>query len=351
MKSRIQEPKVSRRKFLSSGVRSASLVAAGTAMATGAAHRAKAAASNPYEYKVDHLFKTDPKLIGYEQAGKFVTPEKDPRRIFVGPDDTVYLAAGNLLVLSSKEGARRNELKFAEPVRAVTIAADGTLYVALRGKVQTFDRKLEKAAEWDAPLKKAWFAGLAVGENDVFIGDAGNRVVWRYDRSGKLTGRLGEKNAARNIPGLICPSPFLDVELAKDGLLRVTNPGRHQVEAYTFDGDLELSWGKPSFGIEGFCGCCNPINIALLADGRFVTCEKGIPRVKVYSERGVFECVVAGAETFPESLRSGRGLSKADGSMAGLDAAVDSQGRVYVLDQVAGEVRVMVPKPAAGKPA
>ena len=124
-----------------------------------------------------------------------------------------------------------------------------------------------------------------MGENNVFAADAGNRVVLRYDKSGKLAGRIGEKNKERNIPGLIIPSPYLGVVLAPDGLLRVNNTGRHRVEAYTVNGDLESSWGKPSNAIEGFCGCCNPIGLALLPDGRYVTCEKGLPRVKVYSRR------------------------------------------------------------------
>jgi hypothetical protein len=130
--------------------------------------------------------------------------------------------------------------------------------------------------------------------------------------------------------------------MQKDGLLRVTNPGRHRVEAYTVDGHLELAWGKPSAGIDGFCGCCNPINIALLPDGRMVTCEKGLPRVKIYREDGTLESVVAGTETFPENAKFSMNL--AAGKLGGLDAAVDSKGRVYILDPVTGVVRVMARK-------
>ncbi len=141
------------------------------------------------------------------------------------------------------------------------------------------------------------------------------------------------------MPGFIVPSPFLDVLIHRDGLLRVNNPGRHRVEAYTFDGDLEAAWGKPTAGIEGFCGCCNPIAIAALADGRLVTCEKGIPRVKIYSAAGDFESVVAGAESFPENAHACTDLN--DCIHGGIDAAVDSGGRIYILDIVTSDVRVM----------
>ena len=165
----------------------------------------------------------------------------------------------------------------------------------------------------------------------------------RYDHSGVLKGRIGEKNKDRNIPGFIVPSPFFDVKIAADGLLRVTNPGRHCVEAYTVEGDLEFSWGKPGAAIENFCGCCNPVNLAPLADGRMVTFEKGIPRVKVYGTDGAFECVVAGTESFAENAKV---CGPSDCTLGGLAGAVDARGRIYILDLVAAEVRIMERNPA-----
>jgi uncharacterized cupin superfamily protein len=91
-------------------------------------------------------------------------------------------------------------------------------------------------------------------------------------------------------------------------------------------------------GITGFCGCCNPINFALLPDGRYVTCEKGLPRVKIYSATGEFQSVVAGGESFAENARA---CGPFDCTAGGLDAAVDSQGHVYILDMVTGDIRVM----------
>jgi hypothetical protein len=180
-----------------------------------------------------------------------------------------------------------------------------------------------------------------LGEAHASAADAGNRLVWRYDRSGKLIRRIGQKDNDRNVPGFIVPSPLFDLKLHRDGLLRVANPGRHRVEAYTFDGDFEFAWGRASAAIDGFCGCCNPCNFALLPDGRFVTCEKGLPRVKVYGSAGEFESVVAGVESFPQNAKACSGEGAGDCSKGGLDAVVDSQGRVFILDPVTGDVRLM----------
>jgi hypothetical protein len=296
---------------------------------------------NPFAYDLERVSKTDPKLVRYEQAGRFACPGPGPRRLAIGPEDHVYIAARNGVSALDGEGRRLSQIVLGAPARCVAVGPDGTVYAGLRDHVEVFDPKGRRLAAWESPGKKVWLTGLAVAGKEVFVADAGNRVVLHYDELGKVAGRIGEKNKERNVPGLIVPSPYLDVKMGRDGLLRVNNPGRHLVEVYTPNGDLERAWGKASAAIEGFCGCCNPVGVALLPDGRYVTCEKGLPRVKIYSAEGVFESVVAGPESFPENARAGALNDASDGLLGGLDAAVDSQGRIYVLDLVGGDVRVM----------
>lgn len=331
---------VSRREFVGHITRGA--LVAGAAIVSGrTALAAQSGQSNPFAYDLSRLRHTDPKLVRYEETGRFRSPHGEPRRIAIGPGDQVFVAAGNYVTALGADGGRGLEIALNGPARCVAVAKDGTIFAGLRDHVEVFDDKGQRRATWESPGPKTWFTGLAVGENDVFAADAGNRVLLRYDRSGKLVRRLGEKNKDRGVPGFIVPSPYLDVEIAQDGLLRVNNPGRHHVEAYTFDGDFEGAWGKPSAAIDGFCGCCNPIGIAVLPDGRVVTCEKGLPRVKVYGSEGAFDSVVAGTDSFPENAKVGAGETRGDSTLAGLDATADSQGRIYILDFVAGDIRVM----------
>lgn len=342
---------MTRREFIERGARQTGLLGLAGAIAAVSARAGGGRGNgqpNPFAYDLGHLEKTDPRLVHYAEAGRFRCARGEVRRLAIGPDDRRYLAAGNCVVVLSDSGAAVSEIALAGPPRCLAVAKDGTVYVGLRDHVEVFDRKGQRQAAWNSPGARAWFTGLAVGANDLFAADAGNRLVWRYDRSGKLVGRIGQKDDDRHVPGFIVPSPFFDLKLHKDGLLRVANPGRHRVEAYTFDGDFEFAWGKASAAIDGFCGCCNPCNFALLPDGRFVTCEKGLPRVKVYSAAGKFECVVAGVESFAENARACSSEGAGDCSKAGLDAAVDSQGRIFILDRASGEVRLMRRKDAHG---
>ncbi len=336
---------LSRRQFLDRSIRGASLCALG-GIALGPSESSSRGAggsssANSFAYDIERLAITDPKLVKYEQIRKFSGLRAEPRRIAIGPQDRVYIATKNGVDILDGQGSKLGEVALTSPARCLAVAEDGTLYVGLRTHIEVLNAKGQSVSTWEPPTRKTWFTGLSVGANDLFAADSANRVVLRYDRSGKLLGRIGEKNQPHNIPGLIVPSPYLDVKLGRDDLLRVNNPGRHCVEVFTPNGDLEFSWGKPSASISGFCGCCNPIGLALLPDGRCITCEKGLPRVKVYSTERALECVVAGPELFRDDSQPGSVSDRPDETVGGLDAAVDSQGQVYILDLVAGNVRVM----------
>lgn len=293
---------------------------------------------NPFAYDVSHLQPTDPALITHIETARWKSPHPEAKRLAMDAQGTLHVCSGNYLAALNASGARGLEIAAAEPTRCGAIAEDGTIYLGLRDHIEVFDARGQRKTVWESLGKKAWLTGLAATKSEVFAADAGNRVVLRYDRSGKLIRRIGEKDKERNVPGFIIPSPFFSVALGRDGLLRVNNPGRHRMELYTVDGDFEGSWGVTAMVIKGFCGCCNPINFALLPDGRYVTCEKGLPRVKIHSATGEFESVVAGVEAFSENARA---CGPSDCTAGGLDVAVDSQGRIYILDIVTGDIRVM----------
>ncbi len=334
-------PQFDRRSFFRHGTASALALTAAGALAKTNVH---AAASDPFAYDISKYRKVDPALIKYERVARFRCPQPEPRRIVVGPDGRIYLATAPGICILGKDGSPLNEIACPAPARAVAVAEDGTLFVALRDHVEVRDTKGSQLASWEAPKGKPFLTGIAVGAKDVFVADSGNRVVHRYDRDGKLVCGIGQKNATRKIPGLILPSPFLDVVIAPDGLLRVNNPGRHRVELYTPEGDLELSWGRPSIAIDGFCGCCNPVGLAMLKDGRYVTFEKGLPRVKVYGSEGKFECVVAAPDFFKDVGSNESIMAAEQTSYGGLDGAVDAEGKIFILELASGEIHVMKAK-------
>lgn len=296
---------------------------------------------NPFAYSAPKPELISPELLTHETVTEWSAPRRETKRVAVGPDGRIYLCAGNYVSVVTPEETLVLEFALPDLACCVAVAKDGQVFAATRNHIEVFDANGKRVAQWDSAGRKSWLTGLAVDDQQVFAADSGNRIILRYDRAGKLLGRWGEKDNG-NAPGFVVPSPYLSVRFHPDGLLRVNNPGRHQVEAYTLEGSFEGAWGRPSAGLKDFCGCCNPIAMAVLPDGRIVTAEKGIPRVKVYAADGHFQSVAAGTESFVENAKACSDLN--DCTRGGMDLAADAQGRIYLLDVVTNRVRVMKQK-------
>jgi hypothetical protein len=285
-------------------------------------------------YDLEHYRKTDPGLIHYDQVANLRSPREGPRRLTCGPDGTLWLTAGKFIVGLDNQGTKTAEFAAEEEVQCLEALPDGAVLAGMADHVEIFDKQGKRQAKWSPPAQKVWLTSLAAGKTDVFAADATNRLVWRFDRAGKVTGRIGEKNKAQDQPGFLVPSPYFDLGLGGDGYLWVANPGLHQLLAFTLDGRLEQKWGEPGFAIEKFCGCCNPSYFTRLPDGHFVTSEKGLNRIKIYSADGFFECVVAGPEAFPRYAQS------INSAAVPVDVAADAAGRVYVADTLGNQIRL-----------
>jgi hypothetical protein len=293
-----------------------------------------------YVYDVEKLVTIDPKLIIYESPGDPIeTGLSVSHGIALDSQGRIWVAGDNAIRVLAESGELVNEIKLAGEPRCLALAGQ-RYYIGFKDHVEVYDDEGKRLAAWDGLGPDAVLTSIAVWDSDVFVADAGNRIVVRYDTDGKLINYIGKKDKDKNIAGFVIPSPYFDLAVGADGLLRVVNPGRHRIEAYTFDGDLEFSWGKFSSGLEGFVGCCNPVNFAILPDAGFVTCEKGLIRIKVYDAKGEFSGVVAGHR----ALAPGRAVRicnlPAECQSGGFDVAVDGAGRIFVLDTIKNTVRI-----------
>jgi hypothetical protein len=298
--------------------------------------------SAAYDLDVAKLAAFDPNLILYEENPPAVaTGFTRSRALALDTAGHIYVAGDRAIRVLDQMGNLQRTIDLASEPGCLTVLADGMTYVGLRDHVEVFDAKGQRLAAWPGLGDRAFVTSIAISGSDVFLADAGNAVVVHCDMTGKLIKRIGTKGTGESqTSGFVVPSPYFDVAVAPDGLLRVVNPGMCRIEAYTFAGDMEFSWGRNSAKIDGFCGCCNPVNIAMLPDGGYVTVEKGLIRVKVYNADGSLRGVVAG----PDQLVAGGAAyvfqNAADAQASGFDVAVDAQQRVFVLDTIKNVVRV-----------
>jgi hypothetical protein len=284
---------------------------------------------NPFAYDIQSFKGKGTDLVQYSEKGRIPIELPSVSGIAVGPDDTIYVSGGDSVLAFDNDGTTRSSFKSNSPVRCLAVNQNHDLYLGMEDHIEIYNLKGERQAIWESLGEQAIITSIAIAANGVFIADAGNKTVWKFDRSGARLRRIGDKDEAKDIPGFIIPSPYFDVAVDDDGFLWVANTGRHSLENYSADGDFRTSWGEFGMEIHGFAGCCNPSHFTLLEDGSFVTSEKGLPRVKVYNRIGELVSVVASTEQFLEGT-------------VGLDLAVDSLQRIYVLDPMQKLVRIFV---------
>ena len=312
------------------------IVAVITLDTTGESH---SALSSDYVYDLSAFERIDPALILYVESSPVIpTGFQNPVGIVVDHNDYIYVCGDKAVKVFSSNGELLSQIALDKEPSSLAVAVDGMIYIGLGDHIQAYEQSGNRIASWPSLGAKAILTSIAVSKDNVFAADAGNRAVMHYNKQGQIINRIGQKDSERNIGGFIIPSGYFDLAMASDGLLRVVNPGRRRIEAYTVDGDLEFWWGHASVDIEDFCGCCNPANFAIMKNGHFVTVEKGIPRVKVYDADGNFVAVVAGPDELLESP-----ISDQDRTIA-FDVAVDNRNRVLILDRINSSVRMFTRK-------
>ena len=172
-----------------------------------------------------------------------------------------------------------------------------------------------------------------VNENVIFA-DVKDRCLRLYHVSGKYLRNIGKDN---RMQGFLIPNAHLDFAVDRDGVLHVCNPGKHRIERYSVGDKLLSRWGRFGGGSdpEGFTGCCNPTNIALMEDSRAVVTTKAEPEVKLYSKEG--------------KLLERFGDGAFDPNCKNMDVAVDADERIYVIDTAKRAILVFAPDKADNK--
>ncbi len=285
---------------------------------------------NPYKYDVDEYRKVDTTTVLYKEVITFPVNEEMLAGIAVSGKLIYIVTIKNLLTFnySGKELAR---VELQDTANCITTGPNNTIWIGMLHSVSSFDQKGNLLNKWKSFGERSVITSLAVTDKAVYVADAGNRIVYQCNTNGDVLLKIGEKNELKGVPGYIIPSPYLDLAIDDSGFLWVANTGRHSLENYNKDGSIRTSWGKASLKIDGFCGCCNPAEFTILPDNSFITSEKGMPRIKLYDQHGVFKGIVASPDMF-------------DNGFHAPDVTVDAEERILALDYDRKQVKIFEKK-------
>jgi hypothetical protein len=96
---------------------------AGRDLAAGAkADAQEQGTANPFAYDISRFQKTNPKIITYKEVTRWPLPRKEARRMAIGPDNQLYVCAGNYINSLSRAGEGGLELALTGPTCCVAVA-------------------------------------------------------------------------------------------------------------------------------------------------------------------------------------------------------------------------------------
>jgi hypothetical protein len=292
-----------------------------------------------------YVLPTDPRQIpsqwiGYQETQTFAV-DVERATCFCAANERFFVGADSQVVVFDNYGQEVGSVSVSGQPTAILFSGNekflhDKLLVVFQDRVEIFTfGDTDSTNTVNLTQQNVWrfddenklhFVSIAISDEAAYIADAGKRVIYKCNQSGRVTKQFGtpppqitlqqtSSRQATNATTEIKPpmfagfaevSPmFLSVTFsAKDNVVHVTNPGRCRVETFDADGawDTTLSWGDASSNFTGFCGASNPVGLATLADGRVVTVERTINRVKVYETDGRISTIVASPnqlENFP----------------------------------------------------
>ncbi len=238
------------------------------------------------------------------------------RGIAVDGHGALYAAGDAEIKVFDAAGHLARRWPTGRPALSVAVEGDGAVYAGELGQIEIFDAAGKLRDTWrdDKLLRRVTAIGLT--KDSVLAGDSADRAIRRFDRHGKFLNNIGKDNP---LGGLLIPNGVVDFAVDSEGIIHAANPGKHRVERYAPAGQLLGHIGRFD-GIDpaGFTGCCNPTNLAI-RDAIYTT-EKAGPRVKAYDFSGKLLAVIA-TDLFDPNCKN-------------MSIAVDSRGRVYVVDTV-----------------
>ncbi|UCE22099.1 MAG: hypothetical protein JSV46_07780, partial [Candidatus Aminicenantes bacterium] len=153
---------------------------------------------NPFEYDIERFKQSDADLVHYTEVGRIPLELQNVFGVSIGPDDRIYVSGDNSIFIFEKDGTFHSEIHIADPVFCLSVDRNHDLYLGMADHVEIYDRRGQRKACWESLGEEAIITSIAVAKESVFVADAGNLIVWKFDKSGNRMKRIGEKDEARD---------------------------------------------------------------------------------------------------------------------------------------------------------
>ncbi len=286
-------------------------------------------AENPFEFNMDTLRIVDEEKISHRETIQIIVGETLPVNI-ASNKGNIFLLTANFLQVITPKGKEISRFNLENNPACLTVTAGDTIIIGYENYLVAYNLHGEILNRSSIAAENAFFTAVVNSGNQIFVADAGSRQILVYNRGLVQTGAFHGQSGVSDLHGFILPGKQFDLAVNLEQELWAVNPGMHAVQNYTPEGRLRGHWRKSSFGPEGFSGCCNPSFIEFLSNGRLVTSEKGLVRIKIHNISGEFESFVAPPSAFQHGYKAPA-------------IAVDINDKIIALDFDKNLIRIFEP--------
>jgi DNA-binding beta-propeller fold protein YncE len=278
---------------------------------------------NYFGYDLEKYKAIDSTLIHYHELNPISHPLAQATGIAFCPNGNMVVCGGNQWAIYNIVNGQWQVFNTIEGAVCLC-SANNLVYVASHTKIAIYNFGGQAIKTLLLTDSLPHITSIAHSGTHLFVADAANKKVVVFDTTFAVTTELKP---------FIIPSMCFDLAIDPANELWVANPGKHSLQNYTNGLRLITAWGNPGIGPDGFAGCCNPAQFAMLADGSFVTYEKGLNRIKILNRGGFFQHFVAGAKQLE--------LNPAiDAYNMVSDIAVSHIGQIVIVDKANALIRV-----------
>jgi hypothetical protein len=147
--------------------------------------------------------------------------------VAVDSRDRILASADRRILVFDRAGESLGGFVLEEPARCLSAGPEDLLYLGLIDHVEVYEHTGRRRAVWAGLGNEARITSIYATREGVFVADAGNHMVLRFDRGGRLLDYI--RGDGSGGPELIIPSPYFDLLVTAQGTLWATNPGRHRL--------------------------------------------------------------------------------------------------------------------------
>ena len=154
----------------------------------------------------------------------------DVQPISMSPEGEIYITDNAVVQRFDDKGKKVEDIILEAQPSSMAVANNTRMYVGMKDHVQVYEGG-RPIARWPSLGQKAVLTNIVIDGPDIFVADAGNGVIIRYDQYGHIVNHTVAKHTDWNAPESMTSPPYFSLTVNSDKSARMVKyqvPGRYK---------------------------------------------------------------------------------------------------------------------------